>query len=56
MFGVYVQYDGVLGLEEMLMESFNTEAEAEAYMAQLIAEDIEAFGEPCDAYFVIEVE
>ena len=55
MFGVYCVYDGACGCEETLVASFETEAEAEAYMAQLIADDIEFYGEQCDEYYVEEV-
>jgi hypothetical protein len=56
MFGVYCVYDGTCGDEETLMDTFATEAEAEDYMAQLIADDVEFYGEQCDEYYVGEVD
>ena len=56
MFAVYEVYDSVFGYDEaMVGEPFETEAEAEAYMAELIAEDLEECGVSGE-YYVDEVE
>ena len=56
MFAVYEVYDSVFGYDvAMVGESFETEAEAEAYMAELVAEDLEEYGVSGE-YYVDEVE
>ena len=52
-FAVYTVDEAVM--EEVLVQGgFVTEAEAEAYMAQVVAEEIAEYGEQVDEYFVAE--
>lgn len=52
-FAVYTVDEAVM--EEVLVQGgFTTEAEAEAYMAQVVAEEVTEYGEQVDEYFVAE--
>ena len=56
MFAVYELIDTACGMDEVMCGvAYETEAEAEAYMAELESSDVELYGEVVGQYYVGEV-
>jgi len=54
-YAVYMITEGACGFDEMIVQGgFATETEAEEYMTQLIADDMEEYGEQVDEMYVGE--
>lgn len=54
-YAVYMVADDACGQDEVMVQGgFTTEAEAEQYMAQYIADEVAEYGEQVDEYYVAE--